>query len=165
MLKTILPSFSMAIGSPRNRFFHSLLSVLGIVIGIGALVAILSQINGMGKYAHEQITNTISIKAISIDNNSYHDANGVRVKKENPTFIKVENFQDLKKKEGLAEGLFFANETVQESDKIKQELEEGKSFVAVDSKSSILIDSVDFRKVLEEKIIIEDSILFQVIGN
>lgn len=53
MLKTILSAFGMAFSSIRSRLFHTLLSVLGIVIGVGALVAILSLIDGMEKYANE----------------------------------------------------------------------------------------------------------------
>lgn len=184
----------MAIGSIRNRFFHTLLSVLGIVIGVGALVAILSLIDGMEKYANEQITKTTSLKAIILDTQSYHTVNGVRMKKEQPAFINFEDFQELQNEKGLTQKsfyfnrstkkvkseineseiatiCFFSNETVREPEKIKygrffnkEELLEKKSVVAVNSKFASLLDSVDFKTVLGKKIIIEDSILFEVIG-
>ena len=82
MVKKILISFSSAIGTIRSRFFHTVLSVLGIVIGVASLVGILSLIDGMEQYANEQITKTTSLKAIAIYNKPNKMVNGVTVRKD-----------------------------------------------------------------------------------
>lgn len=194
MVKTILTSFSMAFGSIRSRFFHTLLSVLGIVIGVGALVAILSLIDGMEKYANEQITKTTSLKSIMLETKRYHTVNDVRIKKENPAYINFEDFQQLQNETGLtlnnfysnritkklklesnekeiATICYFSNEIIREPEKIKdgrffnkEELLEKKMVSTVNSNFASLIDSVNYKTVLGKNIIIDDSISFEVIG-
>jgi len=46
------------------NLFHTLLSVLGIVIGVAALVATFSLIDGLEKFAHGQISNQTSVNAL-----------------------------------------------------------------------------------------------------
>jgi putative ABC transport system permease protein len=80
MLKTFLTSFSQAIVNIRANFFHTLLSVLGIVIGVASLVAILSLIDGMENFAKRQIEETTSIKAIAVNSRTLQTIHDVRVK-------------------------------------------------------------------------------------
>jgi len=96
-MKKILASFSHAFHNIRSHFFHTLLSVLGIVIGVAALVSILSLIDGMEEYAKEQITKTTSLKAITVAPNPYRTTNGVRIRKDSFDVIDYEDFDDLKK--------------------------------------------------------------------
>lgn len=70
--------------------------MLGIVIGVAALVSILSLIDGMEHYAKEQITKTTSLNAISIAPNLYTKTNGVRIKKDSFDVIDYSDFEDLK---------------------------------------------------------------------
>jgi putative ABC transport system permease protein len=58
MVRRILQSFLLAFQNIRSNLFHTFLSVLGIVIGVGALVSILSLIDGMEEFARAQITQT-----------------------------------------------------------------------------------------------------------
>ena len=83
MLKKTLLSFALAAQTIRTRFFHTVLSVLGIVIGVAALVSTLSLIDGLEEYANEQISQTTSLKAIAIYTKPYKTINNVRVPKEN----------------------------------------------------------------------------------
>jgi putative ABC transport system permease protein len=96
MLKTILSSFVLAFHNIRSHFFHTLLSVLGIVIGVAALVSILSLIDGMEHYAKEQITKTTSLKAINVWSNQYKRTNGVRVRRDSFPILGYEDYSDLK---------------------------------------------------------------------
>ncbi len=82
MLKKIVGSFLLAFHNIRSHFFHTLLSTLGIVIGVAALVAILSLIDGLEDFAKQQITKTTSLKAISVQPQTFQEANGVRIKKD-----------------------------------------------------------------------------------
>jgi putative ABC transport system permease protein len=98
MLKTIVSSFLLAFHNIRSHFFHTLLSVLGIVIGVAALVSILSLIDGMEEYAKEQITRTTSLKAINIWSNQFTRTNGVRVRRDSFAILGYEDYRELKGK-------------------------------------------------------------------
>lgn len=98
MLKTIVSSFLLAFHNIRSHFFHTLLSVLGIVIGVAALVSILSLIDGMEEYAKEQITKTTSLNAINIWSNQFQQTNGVRVRRDSFSILGYEDYGDLKGK-------------------------------------------------------------------
>ncbi len=82
MFKNTIVSFGLAIQNIRSNLFHTLLSVLGIVIGVAALVAILSFIDGLEKFAKDQITQTTSLNAVVIHSVPYRQVGAVRVKKD-----------------------------------------------------------------------------------
>lgn len=95
MGKKLLISFSSAIGTIRSRFFHTVLSVLGIVIGVASLVGILSLIDGMEQYANEQISKTTSLKAIAIYNKPDKMVNGIRVRKDSFPLLSYQHINQL----------------------------------------------------------------------
>ncbi|MEJ0031942.1 MAG: ABC transporter permease [Bacteroidota bacterium] len=97
-MKTVVSSFLLAFHNIRSHFFHTLLSVLGIVIGVAALVSILSLIDGMEEFAKEQITKTTSLNAITISTNAYTKTNGVRVRKDTFFVLNYQDYEDLKSK-------------------------------------------------------------------
>jgi len=96
MIRKFLGSFLLAFHNIRSHFFHTLLSVLGIVIGVASLVSILSLIDGMEDYAKEQITRTTSLNAIIINTQAYRHVNGVRMKKDTFPIINFRQYQELK---------------------------------------------------------------------
>ncbi len=96
MLKKISSSFLLAIHNIRSHFFHTLLSVLGIVIGVAALVAILSLIDGMEDYANKEITQTTSLKAIIIRSDAYKRVNDIRIRKDTFAILQPKDISDLK---------------------------------------------------------------------
>ncbi|WP_375447161.1 ABC transporter permease [uncultured Fibrella sp.] len=95
-MKKILVSFATALQNIRSRFFHTVLSILGIVIGVAALVAILSLIDGMEQYAQEQITKTTSLKAIIVQSNPYKTVNDVQVRKADYAHFTPQSFQKMR---------------------------------------------------------------------
>ena len=96
MGKKILLSFANALQNIRTRFFHTILSILGIVIGVAALVAMLSLIDGMEQYAREQITKTTSLKAILIQPNLYKSVNEVGVRKQDYDYLNYNAFLKMR---------------------------------------------------------------------
>jgi putative ABC transport system permease protein len=96
MLKKFVSSFLLAFHNIRSHFFHTLLSVLGIVIGVASLVSILSLIDGMEDFAKQQIATTTSLNAILIQSQSYQRINGVRMRKDSIPVIDYVNYQKLK---------------------------------------------------------------------
>lgn len=95
-MKHVLVSFATALQNIRTRFFHTVLSILGIVIGVAALVAILSLIDGMEQYAREQITKTTTLRAILIQSNPYRTINDVSVRKERCDHFDLHSFTQLR---------------------------------------------------------------------
>ncbi|PRY16259.1 putative ABC transport system permease protein [Pontibacter ummariensis] len=95
MLKKLLISFSLAQQNIRSRLFHTLLSILGIVIGVAALVTVLSLIDGMEQYAQEQITSTTDLKAVMVQTDTHKRVNNVRVQKEAYDYLNYERFTEL----------------------------------------------------------------------
>ncbi|MBP6825763.1 MAG: ABC transporter permease [Saprospiraceae bacterium] len=95
MLKKTILSFSMAIQNIRSNLFHTLLSVLGIVIGVAALVAILSFIDGLEKYARDQITNTTSLNTVMISTDRFKNVGDIRIKKDSFACLDYEKYTQL----------------------------------------------------------------------
>lgn len=97
MIRKITGAFLSALQNIRSRFFHTILSILGIVIGVAALVAILSLIDGLEKYAQEQITKTTSIKAIIIGTERTKLVNDLRVEKPDYNYFTYDRFTAMTK--------------------------------------------------------------------
>jgi putative ABC transport system permease protein len=95
MFRKISSSFSLAWSNIRGNFFHTFLSVLGVVIGVGAVVSNLSLIDGMEKFARDQIATTTSLNAIFIRTEGYKEVNGVRIRKDSTSFIDYTQFRSL----------------------------------------------------------------------
>ncbi|HPW64336.1 MAG TPA: ABC transporter permease, partial [Cyclobacteriaceae bacterium] len=96
MLQKITNSFGLAFANIRSNLFHTFLSVLGIVIGVAALVSILSLIDGMEGLAREQISSTTSLNAIMVQSNSHKTVNDVRIKRDTFYIIDYDHFKQLK---------------------------------------------------------------------
>ncbi len=95
MWRKVLVSFLLALQNIRSRLFHTLLSILGIVIGVAAPVAVLSLIDGMEQYAQEQITKTTSLKAIVIRTNTNKVVNNAWLEKDTYSYFTYHDFQKL----------------------------------------------------------------------
>jgi putative ABC transport system permease protein len=95
MLRKIGNSFALAFANIRANFFHTFLSVLGIVIGVAALVSILSLIDGMEKYARDQISKTTSLNGIILQSEALKRVNEVRLPKDTVAVISLDAFRKL----------------------------------------------------------------------
>ncbi len=100
MLKTLIVSVRQAIDNVRANFFHTFLSILGIVIGVGALVTILSLIDGLEQYAYEQISSTTSLETVMVSAKTGDRVNGVLVQKDSVVTLDYDHFLHLKAKAG-----------------------------------------------------------------
>jgi putative ABC transport system permease protein len=95
MIRKILSSFKMAVSTIYGHFFHTILSILGMVIGVAALVAILCLIDGMEKFAKEQINTTTSLNSIIISSHPTKNVNGIVVKKDSFAYINYSQFKRI----------------------------------------------------------------------
>lgn len=82
MLRNTFQSFALAFQNIRSNLFHTLLSVLGIVIGVAALVATFSLIDGLEKFARDQISTQTSVNAIVVETQTDKTINNLSVRKD-----------------------------------------------------------------------------------
>lgn len=95
MLKSFYTAVLYAIDNIRTNFFHTLLSVIGITIGVSALIIILSMIDGLQAYAEDQISSTTSVKVVEVSSVTMLSVDGVSVPKENPVVLTDQIHNDL----------------------------------------------------------------------
>jgi putative ABC transport system permease protein len=95
MIRSFFHSFQLAFDNLRANLFHTFFSVLGIVIGVAALVATLSMIDGLEKTIKEQITATTTLKAVGISPKQFKKVNGLSVKTDSLQVLDYGRFQRL----------------------------------------------------------------------
>ncbi|MDX1912038.1 MAG: ABC transporter permease [Saprospiraceae bacterium] len=96
MLRNTLQSFALALQNIRSNLFHTLLSVLGIVIGVAALVATFSLIDGLEKFARDQISTQTSVNAIVVETQTEKSINNISVRKDTFQIINYERYVKLR---------------------------------------------------------------------
>ena len=94
-MNALLSSFSDAWTSLRSNFLQTFLSMLGIIIGVGALVAMLSLIDGLEQLARDQIAGKTSLENMSISINTHKRIDDIRVKKDTVAVFTLQIMEDL----------------------------------------------------------------------
>lgn len=92
MLRNTLQSFALAIQNIRTNLFHTFLSVLGIVIGVAALVATFSLIDGLEKFAREKIASNTSVNSLVVTTQTNKKINNISVRKDTFQIIDYDRF-------------------------------------------------------------------------
>ena len=96
MLRNTLQSFALAFQNIRSNLFHTLLSVLGIIIGVAALVATFSLIDGLEKFARDQIASQTSVNAIVVSTETDKYINNLSVRKDTFQVIDYDRYARLR---------------------------------------------------------------------
>jgi len=94
-MRSLLRSFGLALKNIRSNLFHTFLSILGVVIGVAALVTILSLIDGLQKMAHEKISSVTSVENVTVSMSPYETLDGVRVRKPDFKPLMPEDFKEM----------------------------------------------------------------------
>ncbi len=92
MIRNTLQSFALALQNIRSNLFHTLLSVLGIVIGVAALVATFSLIDGLEKFARDQIASNTSVNALVVQTQTDKMINNLSVRKDTFQIIDYDRY-------------------------------------------------------------------------
>lgn len=95
MLNAITKAFQEAFFNLRTNFFQTLLSVMGIIIGVGALVAMLSMIDGMEAMARERIADRSSLENITVTTNERRKIDGMWAQRDTLARLDVKTMNDL----------------------------------------------------------------------
>lgn len=80
-------SFLVGLGSLRANLMRTILSTLGVIIGVASLVAILSVSDGLEQFSRDQIERTTDLHAIQVTPIVADNFEGVRVRRERPTLF------------------------------------------------------------------------------
>jgi putative ABC transport system permease protein len=95
-----LSSLRVGVDTLRANPLRTLLSTLGIIMGVGALVSVLSLGDGVEHYARRQIERTTDLQVINITAQRFHNVDGVPVANAQvPTFA-VGDVDDLQRAVG-----------------------------------------------------------------
>lgn len=105
----MLQSFGLAIQNIRANLFHTLLSVLGIVIGVAALVATLSLIDGLEKYVRDKVSSDTDLNAVYISTQQHKLINNLMVRKDSFQVIDYQKYEKIRAAIPLATKAEFAN--------------------------------------------------------
>jgi len=94
-MNALLSSFSDAWTSLKSNFLQTFLSMLGIIIGVGALVAMLSLIDGLEQLARDQIAGNTSLENMSIRVNTKKRVDDIRVDRDTVAVFNQQLVNDL----------------------------------------------------------------------
>lgn len=84
-----------ALQSLRQSSLRTGLSILGLVIGVAALVAILSMIDGMERYARDQVETTTSVQTIAVTPRTADRVDGVTVARDSVVRLSLADVRSL----------------------------------------------------------------------
>mgnify|MGYP001373251887 CR=1 FL=1 len=118
LVQLLRTAFSEAFHALRAKPLHTILSLLGIIIGVGALISILALGDGMEKFGRDQIANTTDLNAIQISANNSIMVDGLRMEKQNKNYLKMEDWdhlQALVNGEGKVKWMSFSRDWIKSS--------------------------------------------------
>lgn len=96
MLNKILNASLLGLNNIKSHFLHTLLSILGVVIGVASLVGILSLIDSLEQYGKNQISQTTDVEKVFISTNKSTKIAGTWVKKDEYHYLNYEHFIKLR---------------------------------------------------------------------
>src|SRR5689334_3138960 len=86
-----LASLRVGVDTLRANPLRTILSTLGVIMGAGALVSVLSLGDGVEHYARKQIERTTDLQTITVSPQRFRDVDGIQVENSNvPTFTVAE---------------------------------------------------------------------------
>ncbi len=107
----MISAFVEAFKNIRANFLRTVLSILGIVIGVAALVVILSLIDGMEEFALKQINATTTLEYITLQEEKMERVDGVWIKKDTVKSLSLEGYLAMVESLDIkGVGLLFCNE-------------------------------------------------------
>jgi putative ABC transport system permease protein len=98
----LLASVTVGMGALRTNPLRTALSTLGVIVGVAALVAVLSLGDGMEAYAREQIASTSNVQNVFVIPRQADEVDGIAVMRENPYRFEMADVQAARDVPGVA---------------------------------------------------------------
>lgn len=90
-----LASVALGLNALRGNMMRTVLSTLGVMIGVGSLVAILSVTDGLERFSREQIERTTDLQLIQIAPVTTETIDGVRIQRESVPQLRASDIERL----------------------------------------------------------------------
>lgn len=97
LFQLLATAFTEAFQAMRAKPLHTILSLLGIIIGVGALISILALGDGMEKFGREQIAKTTDLNSIQITAETHQIVDGIRMLKKNTPALALSDMDSIEK--------------------------------------------------------------------
>jgi putative ABC transport system permease protein len=89
-------SFLVGMQTLRANPLRTILSTLGVIMGVGSMVSVLAMGDGVEKYAREQVARTTDLQAIAISPNLVQRIDGIFVRRNDVVSFTVQDLDSLK---------------------------------------------------------------------
>ncbi|MBX2821836.1 MAG: ABC transporter permease [Rhodothermaceae bacterium] len=86
---------ALTVQTLRSNPLHTVLSMLGLIIGVGALVSILSLGDSLEQYGRDQISTTTSLEAIIVSSKTVERVDGVTLERDTISTVSLDNAMRL----------------------------------------------------------------------
>jgi len=90
-----LASLAVGLEALRANPLRSILSTLGVIIGVGALVSILALGDGLEDFSRSQIEQTTDLQSISVTPRTVDRERGIAVRRDSVVSFTAANLEDL----------------------------------------------------------------------
>src|SRR5205814_9802505 len=100
-----LASLKVGVETLRANPLRTLLSTLGVIMGVAALVSVLSLGDGVERYARRQIERTTDLQTITVAPQRYHEVDGVPVENTDVPAFTVADADSFQRAVGPANGV------------------------------------------------------------
>lgn len=90
-----LDSVLIGLHTLRSNPLRTMLSTLGIIIGVASLVAVLSLGDSLEEFSRQQIIQTTDLQTISITPSITQQVNGIRVRRKDVASFTIDDIEDL----------------------------------------------------------------------
>ncbi len=102
---TVRDAIGMGLGALRQHRLRTLLSMLGVIIGVAALVAVLSLGDGMETFARAQIAETTSLQGVSVSPVVTRLQDGIALPVSNVIHLTVDHLDALSTSPHVSRGM------------------------------------------------------------
>ena len=86
---------ALTVQTLRSNPLHTVLSMLGLIIGVGALVSILSLGDSLEQYGRDQISTTTSLEAIIVSSKTIERVDGVTLQRDTISAVSLDDAKQL----------------------------------------------------------------------
>ena len=86
---------ALTVQTLRSNPLHTVLSMLGLIIGVGALVSILSLGDSLERYGRDQISTTTSLEAIIVSSKTVERVDGVTLQRDTISPVSLDDARQL----------------------------------------------------------------------
>lgn len=150
IFEKIFTAVSIALQNIKANPLHTFLSILGVVIGVAALVAILTLADGLEQFIREDVSQKISLNEIKVSSVTRENIDGISISLKEFPVISPNVYGQLKKKlknvsstelASYGSGIIYSTDS---------DVKAGTNFTIVEEKSRDWKENIEYGKGFDE---------------